>query len=108
MVRKGSRLETRRFEQIKGEGLCALHQNGSQGGMMKSFTTSDFYLSAFLIAKGLHFCDYKREGRRVIFYFPNIPDRENLTREYHDGGTVNVHDFVCSIKELKHIIHDLA
>lgn len=75
---------------------------------MQLFVTPDFYLSAYFIAKGLRFLDYKREGKRVIFHFPDTPEREVLTKEYHDGGIVNVHSFVCAIKELKHIIHDLA
>lgn len=75
---------------------------------MQVFATSDFYLSVFFLAKDLRFLNYEREGRKVVFHFPDTLERKTLTIEYHDGGIVNVHDFVCSIKELKHIIHDLA
>ena len=71
------------------------------------FTLSDFYLSAFLLAKGFQLLDIdKSSPQRALFIFKNREDREKLTEDFLFGRTqVEPKSFVSAIKELKQLLH---
>ena len=74
--------------------------------MVTTFTTSDFYLAAFLKARGLFIRELEREGRRSIFVFEDCAERPDLVREFYNGGTVCVNAFTHAIQDLKSVIHN--
>ena len=73
----------------------------------KSYASSDFYLSAFLKARGMILLDVEKDGRRGTFIFEDRPDREELIKEFYNDGTVKVNAFKNSIQDLKAVIYNL-
>ncbi|MBU1165238.1 hypothetical protein KKA15_06820 [Patescibacteria group bacterium] len=74
----------------------------------KQFKTSNFYLSAFLICKGLKIVDVDRQNpRRALFVFEDSLKREELVREFEFGKTalVDVRIYASTLKELKNKLY---
>lgn len=71
------------------------------------YATTDFYLSAFLKAKGLRLVDLQREGRRTTFIFEDRGDRKQLIKDFYNDGKVEVNAFKNAIQDLKAIIYNL-
>ena len=73
----------------------------------KQFTNSDFYLSAFCLAKGLRLIDIDRANpRRFLFVFNDKKDRQNLIEDFLFGrARIEPKSFVSAIKELKTLIY---
>ena len=78
-------------------------KNGGTGG----YPVSDFYLAAYLKAKGMKLVDIMREGRRVTFVFEDREDRQTLTRDFYNDGVVQVNPFIHAIQDLKSIIYNM-
>ena len=75
---------------------------------METYQTSDLYLSAFLKAKGFHLFDKKyTEGKKVIFIFDDRKDREELVRQFFNGGLVNITAFKSAIQDLKTMVFNI-
>ena len=74
---------------------------------MDTYMTSDLYLSAFLKAKGLKLIDKKTEGRKVTFIFEDKKDREDLIRQFFNGGLVNITVFKSAIQDLKTMVFNV-
>ncbi len=74
---------------------------------IKQFKNSDFYLSSFLLAKGLVLNGIDNENpRRIFFVFEDVENRENLVEDFLFGrSTIETKKFVSAIKELKQLIH---
>lgn len=71
------------------------------------YNVSDFYLAAFLKARGLKLFEISREGRRVTFIFEDRPDRSTLTKDFYNDGSVQVNPFIHAIQDLKSIIYNV-
>lgn len=73
----------------------------------KSYTTTDFYLSAYLKAKGLRLLNSERDGRRTIFFFEDSDVRRRLVLEFYNNGDVSVNAFKNAIQDLKAVVYNL-
>jgi len=71
---------------------------------MKTYMTSDLYLSAFLKAKGLKLITNETNGKKVTFVFEDRKDREQLVRSFFNNGSVNITDFKGALQDLKTIV----
>lgn len=74
---------------------------------VKQFSTPDFYLACFCLAKGLNLASVEREDpRRCLFVFDDTEDREVLVEDFLFGRTtVETRLFISAIKELKQLLH---
>jgi len=73
----------------------------------KQFTLSDFYLAAFLRAKGLELLNIDfTNPRRALFVFEDKKDRQTLVEDFLFGrAKIEPKGFVSAIKELKQLLH---
>lgn len=76
----------------------------------QEYSTTSFYLSAFLIAKGVRLVGLNQTGdfARRDFVFVDSPEREKLVNEYNfnQQAEINVRDFVSAIRQLKSLLHE--
>lgn len=76
----------------------------------ETYSTTSFYLGAFLIAKGMQLIGLNQTGdfTRRDFVFVDFPEREKLVNEYNFNhqAEVNVRDFVSAIRQLKSLLHE--
>lgn len=72
-----------------------------------NFGTSDFYLAAFLVAKGLKLNNVDRnDPRRFVFVFDDVKHREKLVQDFLFGNSeVEPKSFAGAIKNLKHLLY---
>ena len=72
-----------------------------------TFSTSDFYLAAFLRAKGFNLVDMDRTNtKRAFFIFENRKDKTELVENFLFGNAyVEPKSFIAAIKELKQLLH---
>ena len=73
----------------------------------ETYTSTDFYLSAYLRAKGLKLVNVERDGRRAIFVFRDRRDRKDLIKSFYNDGTVSVNAFKNAIQDLKAATYNL-
>jgi len=73
----------------------------------KTYASTDFYLSAYLKARGLKLLDVERDGRRAIFVFEDREDRKELIKSFYNDGTVEVNAFKNAIQDLKAATYNL-
>ena len=73
----------------------------------RQFTLSDFYLAAFLRAKGFRLINItKDDPRRALFIFEDKEDRQSLVEDFMFGrAQLEPKGFVSAIKELKQLLH---
>ena len=71
------------------------------------YKTKDFYIAAYLLAKGHRIAHINREDpNRVFFAFNDFDGREDLIRDFLYGkGKVEPQAFIAAIKNLKGLIH---
>lgn len=73
------------------------------------FETTDFYLASFLLSQGMRMLELKTVDNygRKAFVFGDTTERAKLVNEYHLGNpTVDVRNFVASIRRLKSGMYD--
>jgi len=73
----------------------------------KTYASTDFYLSAYLKAKGLKLLDVERDGRRATFMFEDREDRKELIKAFYNDGTVHINAFKNAIQDLKAATYNL-
>jgi len=73
----------------------------------KTYASTDFYLSAYLKAKGLRLLDVERDGRRATFIFEDREDRKDLIKSFYNDGTVEINAFKNAIQDLKAATYNL-
>ena len=73
----------------------------------KTYASSDFYLSAYLKAKGLTLLSTEKEGRRSTFIFEDTDTRRELVLAFYNNGEVSVNAFKNAIQDLKAIVYNL-
>ena len=78
----------------------------SECAMKPTYTTSDFYLAAYLKAQGMSLEDAQKEGRRTLFVFADREDRQGLVRGFFNGGVVAVNAFKHAIQDFKAVIYN--
>jgi hypothetical protein len=73
----------------------------------KSFTTKDFYITAFLIAKGFQLSHIDRANpRQVYFAFSQTEGKDKLIEDFLYGrALVEPKSFISAIKEVKQLLH---
>ena len=71
------------------------------------YQTRDFYIAAFLLAKGHKIAGINRDDpKRVLFVFNDFEGREDLLRAFLYGeATCEPQGFIVAIKTLKGLIH---
>ena len=71
-----------------------------------TYSTQDFYLSAFLNAKGHAVIDYERQRNVTYFQFEKTSELLMLVQQYFaDSAVVNPVRYGNSIKSLKSLIY---
>lgn len=72
------------------------------------FKTRDFYLACFLIAKGLELIEVKEDLDRYIYFsFSKTEETDDLIiRFYSNKESVNVNQFINSIRDIRALIHN--
>ena len=73
------------------------------------YKTSDFYIAAWLLSKGLELKDIdRRNSRRCDFIFEDRADRPELVRQFMCGSaTGNVADFIYYLKRVKRLLYSV-
>ncbi len=72
----------------------------------QTYETADFYLAAFLKAKGLKIDRIERDGRKTIFIFENTATREGLIKDFYNEGLVGVNDYKNAIQDMRAIVYN--
>lgn len=76
---------------------------------MKEFITKDFYLSGFLIYKGVKFLDMEREQGYTVFRFEDNQQTQALTSQYYLSKTlVDPAAYGLTIRQLKGAMHNTS
>ena len=73
------------------------------------FKTRDFYLACFLRAKGLELIEAEEDvyEKYIYFSFPKTEETDDLiTRFYSNKESVNVNQFINSIRDIRALIHN--
>ena len=72
------------------------------------FKTRDFYLACFLRASGFELIDAMENSDRYIYFsFPKTNETDNLIiRLYSNKKSVNVNQFIDSIRDIRALIHN--
>jgi len=83
--------------------------NQREGESMSwTYSTSDFPMAAFFLAKGEKMASTRKEGRRVIFEFANVQACKDLAKRYMLGDDeISAYKLHEASKRLKFIIHDV-
>jgi hypothetical protein len=80
--------------------------NSNTNTSMKTYTTSDFYLSAFLVASGTPLVSHDRTNGRTSFEFAQKDGLSQLIDEYYaDRVKVSPIRYGNSLKNLKALIY---
>ena len=73
--------------------------------MDTKWRTSDLYMAAFCLSKGIQLAGVERNSRRVSFVFHDSPEREGLITGYlNNDVTVFPRQYKDSIQALKDMI----
>lgn len=76
------------------------------------YRTSDFYMAAFIKAKGIRLIDLERQpdGRcHFIFDLPLDLTEKSISLDYYGAdATVHPREFASAIKALKSLLHTAA
>ncbi len=74
--------------------------------MSNEYTTRDFYLSSFLIAKGIPLKKHSFEDKHTVFTFEETPRTLSTADDYFSmQSNVEPLLFINAIKGLKAIVH---
>lgn len=73
----------------------------------ETYATNDFYLSAFLKAKGLKIIRLERNKGHTTFVFRNRDNRKKLVEEFYANASVEVNVYTHAIRDLKAMIYNL-
>lgn len=60
----------------------------------------DIHLSSYLSLQGIE-PELTRQGTRVVFEFPAIPEVTKMTRVYNENPSVKILDFVHHLRKLR-------
>lgn len=72
------------------------------------YRTSDLYIAAWLLSKGLELKDIDRRSRRCDFVFVDRQDRPELVRSFLCGRAAgNLADFIYCLKRAKRLLYSV-
>ncbi len=71
---------------------------------MPPFTTKDFALVAFLVARGHEYASVGQDGEEVVFSFANPAEITQALGDYASNAPVPVRSFFNSLRRVKHVI----
>ena len=73
-----------------------------------TYTSRDFYLSAFLVATGNELCDHKRDaGKLTTFVFNNSAELQQQVKKFYAlEALINPIVYGNALRSLKSIIHE--
>jgi len=74
---------------------------------MKTYSTSDLYLSAYLKSRGMKIVDKEIDGRRTTFIFEDVANREELVQDFYNDGPCSVTRLIHAIQDIKAIVFNL-
>ena len=74
---------------------------------MKTYSTSDLYLSAYLKSRKMKIVDKEIDGRRTTFIFEDAANRVDLVRDFYNEGPVNITDYIHALQDVKSIVFNL-
>ena len=76
-------------------------------GIDGTYRTSDLYIAAWLLSRGLQLQDIdRRDRRRCDFIFVDRPDRPELVQSFLIGSaTGNVADLIYHLKRAKRLLY---
>jgi len=76
-------------------------------GVNGAYCTSDLYVAAWLLTKGLELQDIdRRNSQRCDFIFADRPDRPELVRSFMCGRAVgNLADFIFHLRRAKRLLY---
>jgi len=73
---------------------------------LTTWETSDLYLAAFLIARGIELTEHRREGFRVVLVFRDEAFLQSVLRTWQtQDGVVVAHRYANAVKDLKSLVH---
>lgn len=73
---------------------------------MQKYSTTDFYLTGFLVASNVSLIDHSRQDRTTTFTFEHTDQLDQLITEYYGmRATVNPFSYGTALKQLKGLIH---
>lgn len=76
---------------------------------MQTYSNSDFYLSAYLLASGFKLIEHTRKQGLTTFVFETNDNIEKAVNEYYSmNATVEPMKYGNSIRSLKSIIHSYS
>ena len=69
---------------------------------MATYSTHDFYLSAFLIGSGIALAKHERQDGRSDFFFPKTKQLDELVDSYYNfKASINPLTYASAFKNLK-------
>ena len=72
------------------------------------FRTQDLYLASFLMARGLKLIKVEKAGLVATFIFENKEQMDGLvTSFFNSNEMVNANRLICSLRDLKSLLHNL-
>jgi hypothetical protein len=75
---------------------------------LDSYSTTDLYFAAALLAVGEKASEVAKEGNSITFYFENHPTCSRLYTEWFQNQLkVDAYTYAQEIKKLKSIIHEV-
>ena len=78
-------------------------------GTDRTYRTSDFYICAWLLSKGLQLQGLDRSNkRRITFIFIDREDRPQLVKSFACGQAIgNLSDFIYYIRKTKKLLYSI-
>ena len=74
--------------------------------MTSKYSSRDFYLSAFIIARGCPLTGHSRENRTTTFEFNNTEELQKLVEQYYSmTALIEPMAYGAAIRSLKSVIH---
>ena len=73
--------------------------------MVETFRTSDYGLSAFLLARGFALERSEQSGHDMIFHFPLSPSLLTAISDYSSNAPIPCRDFFHSLRRTKALIY---
>jgi len=74
----------------------------------KTYETADFYLTAFLLSKGLQLISTRQVGpKKILFILKDTPQRKEFISDFYSGkATINPLAYQNQLKNLKSLIYN--
>ena len=72
-----------------------------------TYSTNDFWLSAYLKAKGLKIIRVEGNNRRAVFVFADTPERKDFIEEFYNNGPIGITLIKNAMADLKSAIFNM-